>query len=61
MKFVRTPFLRNISERLLLRLIYLEILLNRATFELRFVAIEISETTVTFLGITPSKLNLTGN
>lgn len=61
MKFVRTPFLRNISERLLLRLIYLEILLNRATFELRFVAIEISETTVTFLRITPSKLNLTGN
>lgn len=61
MKFVRTPFLRNISERLLLRLIYLEILLNRATFELRFVAIEISETTVTFLGITPFKLNLTGN
>lgn len=61
MKFVRTPFLRNISERLLLRLIYLEILLNRATFELRFVAIEISEITVTFLRITPSKLNLTGN
>ena len=61
MKFVRTPFSRNISERLLLRLIYLEILLNRATFELRFVAIEISETTVTFLRITPSKLNLTGN
>lgn len=61
MKFVRTPFLRNISERLLLRLIYLEILLNRATFELRFVAIEISEATVTFLRITPSKLNLTGN